>query len=449
MTASILGILKASTAGVQAASAGADYEYPQHLFNVMYYGAAGNGSTDDTTAIQSAITACQTAGGGVVYFPPGTYLVTPTSNPALTVGAGGNVILAGAGRNTSIIKKSANGVALAMNGTNTANHLMYGGIRDLGFYGNNKTGAQLQMYYASAIYLDHVYFTGNADVCVDAVELWDSRFYDCIWESNGPQTANTFSPNVYLRNSAAASGFGYSADNVNQVHFIGCRWESFSNGALGISAGVNNTNSPNGIYVTNCKMESYSIMGGPFLDTGAGQCTNIHVIGLYAYAGGFIGGYSTPVNVINFVGNYMSLRNVFIGNSSNNTVRQGVDCYLSNSVLDNIVGNYTTAPNFGTHVYIEAGGTGLIATGIYSTLGTPLGGNGTAFSLPASGTTWTNNTGQTVTLYCTAVGTVTAVSVNSISVGTSLTKGNVFHIPPAGTFKATYSAAPTLVAVNG
>lgn len=35
------------------------------------YGAAGNGTADDTTAIQSALTAC--APGGVVYLPPGTY----------------------------------------------------------------------------------------------------------------------------------------------------------------------------------------------------------------------------------------------------------------------------------------------------------------------------------------------------------------------------------------
>lgn len=47
-------------------------------FNVKDYGAVGDGSTDDTTAIQSAITACGTAGGGVVYFPKGSYKTTST-----------------------------------------------------------------------------------------------------------------------------------------------------------------------------------------------------------------------------------------------------------------------------------------------------------------------------------------------------------------------------------
>lgn len=39
------------------------------------YGAKGDGTTDDTTAIQNAINALANAAGGTVYFPPGTYRV--------------------------------------------------------------------------------------------------------------------------------------------------------------------------------------------------------------------------------------------------------------------------------------------------------------------------------------------------------------------------------------
>src|SRR6185503_10386739 len=46
------------------------------VFNVLGYGAKGDGATDDTTAIQAAITACQNAGGGTVYLPTGKYLVS-------------------------------------------------------------------------------------------------------------------------------------------------------------------------------------------------------------------------------------------------------------------------------------------------------------------------------------------------------------------------------------
>jgi len=45
------------------------------VYNVKDYGALGNGSTDDTVKIQDTINACFTAGGGVVYFPIGVYII--------------------------------------------------------------------------------------------------------------------------------------------------------------------------------------------------------------------------------------------------------------------------------------------------------------------------------------------------------------------------------------
>jgi polygalacturonase len=42
-------------------------------YNVMDYGATGNGSTHDHGAVNSAINAANSAGGGIVYFPAGTY----------------------------------------------------------------------------------------------------------------------------------------------------------------------------------------------------------------------------------------------------------------------------------------------------------------------------------------------------------------------------------------
>jgi hypothetical protein len=48
------------------------------VYNVLAYGATGDGATDDTAAIQAAIDAAAVA-GGTVYFPPGTYLCTVTA----------------------------------------------------------------------------------------------------------------------------------------------------------------------------------------------------------------------------------------------------------------------------------------------------------------------------------------------------------------------------------
>lgn len=46
------------------------------FFNVRTYGAVGNGVADDRSAITSANLAATTAGGGIVFFPAGTYRVT-------------------------------------------------------------------------------------------------------------------------------------------------------------------------------------------------------------------------------------------------------------------------------------------------------------------------------------------------------------------------------------
>lgn len=64
------------------------------------YGAVGNGTNDDTSAIQAALNAANTAGGGIVYFPPGTYLI----NQALALPADGNTLLLGVGPRISKIK---------------------------------------------------------------------------------------------------------------------------------------------------------------------------------------------------------------------------------------------------------------------------------------------------------------------------------------------------------
>ena len=49
---------------------------PSDGYNVKDFGATGDGTTDDAEAIQAAIDAA--SGGGEVFFPAGTYLITDT-----------------------------------------------------------------------------------------------------------------------------------------------------------------------------------------------------------------------------------------------------------------------------------------------------------------------------------------------------------------------------------
>jgi len=61
---------------------------PAGTFDVKAYGAAGDGKTDDTKAVQAALTAAKAAGGTVVV-PPGTFLCGP-----LVIGSSTNLQLA-------------------------------------------------------------------------------------------------------------------------------------------------------------------------------------------------------------------------------------------------------------------------------------------------------------------------------------------------------------------
>jgi hypothetical protein len=65
-------------------------------FNVKDYGAKGTGSAYETTAIQAAIDAVKTAGGGVVYIPNGIYKATSIQLPA-------GVVLLGESRENTVL----------------------------------------------------------------------------------------------------------------------------------------------------------------------------------------------------------------------------------------------------------------------------------------------------------------------------------------------------------
>jgi hypothetical protein len=76
-------------------------------FNVLDYGALGDGTTDDAAAINAAITAAIADGGGTVYLPPGTYRTTTAINITDDV-----IRLVGAQQYASIILSDHTGNAI-------------------------------------------------------------------------------------------------------------------------------------------------------------------------------------------------------------------------------------------------------------------------------------------------------------------------------------------------
>ena len=56
---------------------------PPTVYDVTSYGAQGDGTTDDSNAIQAAIDAANARGGGTIVFPAGIFLVTPGADDLL------------------------------------------------------------------------------------------------------------------------------------------------------------------------------------------------------------------------------------------------------------------------------------------------------------------------------------------------------------------------------
>jgi pectate lyase-like protein len=190
-------------------------------FNVKNpaYGATGDGSTDDTAAIQAAIDDCMARGKGVVYFPGGTYKVTAT----LEADSDG-VTLAGAGASVSVISlasATANGVNFG-NGSAQRDHC---GVTNLTFTSSATRTA------GAAIDFDKV---GNSIIS----NVWmDSQFDGIVLRNGGT--------NIFVRdgvwNSFTTGGVGLDVQGGNDQYVSGIVMDNVaaSQPLAGIRVGIN------------------------------------------------------------------------------------------------------------------------------------------------------------------------------------------------------------------
>ena len=109
-----------------------------NFLSVKDYGAKGDGTTDDSSAIQSALTALQSI-GGIIYFPNGTYLIKSNllfySNQTLWF-ENGAVLKQGAAIDNLLMSYCGSSVT-GYNGTHDC--VIHGGIFDGGSYTTDNT----------------------------------------------------------------------------------------------------------------------------------------------------------------------------------------------------------------------------------------------------------------------------------------------------------------------
>jgi len=234
--------------------------------NVKAYGATGNGTTDDTAAIQAALTAAQL--GQVVYFPAGRYLVSsPVVIPPWVTVMGSGIVLNGSYRtdypSTLVASASFSGGSWPV----TAVILMV--AQALGGYSVASAGQAIVN-----IGIDCT----SAPASVDGIDAYGSvngNYFQNIYI--GSPTGNGLSaiynatydqPDGWRMNGimvAGAGGNGFQltmADVVaNDLHAIGCGGDGFS--CIGLA------NSQ----LSNCRMANNTGNGWNFGRSGSGTAS--------------------------------------------------------------------------------------------------------------------------------------------------------------------------------
>ena len=197
--------------------------------SVKDFGATGNGSTDDTAAIQAAITAAHAAGGGVVLVPEGTYVINSTLNMAV------GVTLQGVGPQASVFTCNMTGNAILMSSPINSSTSVYTNVKDLGLnctVGGSSTGAGYCDVGGTYVVLQNVYFNGfKYGVIFDQTEIAEidlCKFYSqntgSIWLVNGAD--HTLGANQgytnrisITRNQIYPNGIGIIDDGGNEHSF--------------------------------------------------------------------------------------------------------------------------------------------------------------------------------------------------------------------------------------
>lgn len=293
------------------------------------YGATGDGVTDDSAAIQAALTAGTTS-GGTVFFPSGTYLV----NTPLTVDTGTSwahygprCSLKGAGSaNTRILCTAASKLLLSIGGF----------------------GAQ---YY---IEIDGIYFQGPG---------FEDRVGHPAVDLPGTGTALTTEASSWASvQNCAFRGWGTA------VHMTDCFSVFFANSYFqtclqGITLNNGIYASPNAISIVSCGISdnknygilvqyatTFSMQGGSIENNGVGG-SGVFVGGAYVLASG------SGASPCSFTGTY------FEGNV-------GTDLYLDHptdggaSSVTGCTFNRINATNYSTHNITVAAGSGVKARAI-------------------------------------------------------------------------------------
>ena len=291
----------------------------QESVSVKDFGAVGDGVADDTTAIQAALNAAFTAGGGGVYVPTGTYKITlpliVRSNTSLYGDGASSVIY-----NTTFVLPPEGDVI----------HVGYGyewnenGQKFNPASNNDATMAELLVNDFSNITTQNV---SVSNLCVKAdgpgLGVWTLNASDVVIENIW--SIDTLTP-INIANDAGgwqAACYNVSVSNIFQISIVvGNSWYDlvFVGSAIKVSISkcFNNPDTPSGLD------GMIVISGGKYINV-----SDCHLIGAIPAAGGKRGVIVQNSGVTDASSNSVT----------NNNIKSMLDGVFVNASAENIISN--------------------------------------------------------------------------------------------------------------
>lgn len=290
--------------------------------DVKEFGAKGDGVTDDTTAIQTAVSAAASGlGGGVVLFPAGIYKITTTISYTSTTNP---IYIKGAGINRSIIYAS-NCNAMIINADNST-------IKDISFQ-TNATAAEGLKVTGNYLTVQNVKFEGYNPAsywinCLHTQNLWYSKM-DNIVCVGGALNTDTRGTGILAE---------YSVNNyVTNSQFLALNYC---------------------IYISNTPRPSDSIVCEGWAVSNSTLITSNY--GFYATAGTFFDVNNNVIDIINNIAVYFaiagtgSINNNWIALSSSKATSASYGIQIASGDRVTVSGNHISGIGTNTGIYVQS-----------------------------------------------------------------------------------------------
>lgn len=192
------------------------------VFNVRDFGAMGDGATNDQAAIQAAINAAKTEGGGVVFFPDGDYVLNSAVQYSVAVDTSAELVLRGNGPNSKLIAGDHINL-IELTATETAGiNLRRIVVEGLNFNMNNKRGNCIKGQILAYCFIRNCMFAGHAnDAAASEASVLLRNCSQVVVSNNlfvhNPNSASAYGgAGVEIRNTAYAAGL----DDFQTKHVI-------------------------------------------------------------------------------------------------------------------------------------------------------------------------------------------------------------------------------------